>query len=327
VLAANAQYDLWGNFTGWDAPDVLPSAEAADLVSGGSAFVWDEGLAGPGLVVGAGPADPSNPWVRSPADPFNADPAHDARRPAGAYYGGVTASGALVAWSEADGVGGRTIQAKLETRDSWTDVWTFVAGDVRSAGLVADEPAVSFVPSGTYDVDRRTLLAFVESTPLIPQVRAAAADLSVSAAWTPVPGSLNVDAATAAGEPTVLAGTTTSVVAWAEGGRVFARTSADPFGGAAFGPAAMLNVNPVARARTPRAAPNAGGPVVVFVEEGAAGDEIWARRWDGAAWVLLPGPVNAGAVAGRVTAIAVDDGPTVAWADATGAIRVRVGNF
>jgi hypothetical protein len=120
------------------------------------------------------------------------------------------------------------------------------------------------------------------------------------------------------------------VVAWVEGGQVLARV-AEFDSGPAFGDPVVLNADPARPARSPRATigppvPILEFPTVVFLESGPAGDEIRARKWDGAQWMLVSVPANAG-LPGPVTWLAASPGPVVAWVDQDGLVRVRVANF
>jgi hypothetical protein len=57
-----------------------------------------------------------------------------------------------------------------------------------------------------------------------------------------------------------------------------------------------------------------------------SGDEIWARRWNGAAWDLLPGPVNAGLEGATVRDLDVSL-YAVVWTDDAGIVRLRERGF
>jgi hypothetical protein len=236
----------------------------------------------------------------------------------------------ILAWSEEDGAGGRTIRARVRWEYPTWD-WHEIAGDVRAdpaasaeaPSLSANEPA-----SGSF---ANVFLAFLETAPGgVPQVRAAEALTRASIpTWTPLAATLNRDPSVPAADPSTWARGTT-VVAWVEGGQVLARV-AEFDSGPAFGDPVVLNADPARPARSPRATigppvPILEFPTVVFLESGPAGDEIRARKWDGAQWMLVSVPANAG-LPGPVTWLAASPGPVVAWVDQDGLVRVRVANF
>ncbi len=304
VLASKGRSSYYGVIEGWNPAATLAANPSSSIVLAAQRAVWAEDASGTGVIRSA-ISSYAGDWSDDPSGPLNIDPAHDARHPAAALNSpGERWDGLkeLVAWSESDGAGGRAIQA----RDKTWGVWTTIAGDVRSARSQADEAAVAVEDRGG------------------PRI-AATVDLAGALAWSQLAGTLNLDPSAAASSPTVLAGSP-FVVAWTEGGEVLARTSDDPFGAAGFGAPASLNVDPAEVARSPRAAWNDRGAVVVFVEARPSGDEIWARRWNGTSWDLLPGPVNAGTAPG-VRALSVARGPLIAWVANDGTIRIREGNF
>lgn len=300
-------------------PSTMSSARAAtsSLSLSRGLLAWTERLAsGPGQVHAVSWGGPAISGA------LNRVATHDASHGAvGAYLDPYLAQ-PMIVWSEDDGAGGRAIRTLL-----YLTTWMESGGDVRSApGAVADFPSLSVNSPGP-DIFIDQFLAFLETVPGgVAQVRTASA--KGLSPWSAVPGSWNADPVMAASEPSGYAGGGGTLLAWVEGGKVWARQG--DWGGPALGPASALNVEPAHLARSPRATSEG---VVVFVEAGAAGDEVWARRWDGRAWALLPGPLNAGA-SGPVRSLAVHAGssffspvPAVAWVDQGGRVFVRVGNW
>jgi hypothetical protein len=209
-------------------------------------------------------------------------------------------------------------------------VWLEAAGEHRTLGGAGAEPGggwslisgdVRLDPANdvTHATGSGLLAVFLEDVGGVPQIRAAW-NLFFGL-WSALDGSLNLDPAAPASDPAAAQG---GAVAWIEGGQVLARIIEGPMGFTAGDPA-VLNVDPSRAARWTRATTSAGRPTVVFVETGSGGDEIWVRRYEDGAWTLLPGPVNADAP-GPVTALAASFGPSIAWADEAGHVRVRVFN-
>ncbi len=252
-----------------------------------------------------------------PPGPLNRDRTRDARNPSACLFEWGTVD--AVAWSEALSSGGRAIfvKGRQDALPTWYDIGGPPLSDPAS---VADEPSIA-------PAQGDLVLAWIEYRPAsVPQVRVAvwygAYRDPPFTTWVVLPQVANVDPSQAAGEPSAWAGRTfafSAAVAWQEGGKVFARHSDIAWA------AVELNVGPASAARLPLLDRAAARPTVYWVEESASGDEIWARRWDGAAWVLLPGPLNAG-IPGAVRRVDVADGAVV-WADDTGAVRFRVANF
>jgi hypothetical protein len=139
--------------------------------------------------------------------------------------------------------------------------------------------------------------------------------------WSSLESIANGDAAVAAAEPSAFAYGSTGAVAWREHDRILARASSYT----EFGAAIALNVDPARAARRPRFDGYVSDATVYWIEQGAAGDEIWGRRWDGSEWRLLPGPVNAGAEGGVRTFDVING--AVVWVDDVGATRIRVAAF
>jgi hypothetical protein len=144
---------------------------------------------------------------------------------------------------------------------------------------------------------------------------------------------VNLDPGSPATEPTVVI-QVAMAVAWVESGKVLVREYDLIFGDPNFTTVSVLNHDPGRRARSPRAVEGGGATraplTIYFVEEGPGGDEIWARRWNGSSWVLLPGPINAG-VAGPVRSLTVSSmgegfGASIAWLDDQGRVFVRAEN-
>jgi hypothetical protein len=258
---------------GWRVVATLssePGTTASDLTGG----AWIERAgSGPGHVHTS----------KNPGVVLNADTGEDARRP--------TADDGVAAWSEVDPAGGRRVRMK---RWRFPDAWVDDLGSPPrlAPASVADAPAV-----GTFYGEPRGgvrhLLPWIETAPAgVPKLRAADA----FEAWTLVPELVNQDASAPVVDVAVGMGYAGDqpVVAWQEGDRVVA-TSRPADGLDPFPTPAILNVDPSAPARLPRVDRWSVAPTVFFVERSAAGDEIWARRWNGASWELLPGPVNEGA--------------------------------
>jgi hypothetical protein len=247
----------------------------------------------------------------------------------------------VAAWTEVDDAGGATLATRRLVNGSWRDVQGTPGLPLPVGGR---SPAISTVERwgnltiGTPSV----LLAFIEAVPGgAPQIRAAEA--FPSSGWVAQAAVANQDPAAAASEPTAV-WEHESAVAWVEAGQVLVRETDLFFNGLSFSAPTVLNVDPSRRARSPRAvrstpvfgavyAPGWRAPFTIyFVEEGPAGDEIWARRRHGTAWELLPGPVNAN-VPGRVrglTAVNVGQNTTtsaVAWIDDQGHVHIRVANL
>lgn len=282
------------------------SSTASDLGRG----VWVERVGtGPGHVYRID---------NDPPGPLNRDPLRDARNPSGTRGGDYGPP--AVAWSEEVASGGRAIFVK--SQDGSSGVWYDLGGPALSEpAAVADEPSLArYALFGEGPV-----LAWIEKAPSgVPQVRAAwGPSMGVRpppTTWTAIPEAANVDSSRAASNPTAWGfATVGKAVAWVEAGQVLARHSA---GGWA---AQVVNLDPAAAARLPRLDGSALDATVYWVEESASGDEIWARRWDGSAWILLPGPLNADAP-GTVRRLDVDGG-AVLWVDDAGGVRFRIANF
>jgi hypothetical protein len=258
-----------------------------------------------------------------PPGPLNRDPARDARNPSASLLEwGVDA----VAWSEELPAGGRAICVKK--RQSSFPTWYDEGGPpLSSSSAVADEPSVGPTYRGAFSGVANIFVAWVETAPGgLPQVRAALGDdrftIPPVTTWVVFPQVANVDPSQAAGEPSAWLGDwlgDPAAVAWREGGKVLARHSQAAWA------AVELNVGPENTARLPHFDRAAARPVVYWVETSAGEDQIWARQWDGSAWVLLPGPLNAG-IPGAVRRLDVAAG-AVLWVDDTGAVRFRAANF
>lgn len=269
------------------------SARAEAVSLSGGRIAWMEAGASPRLSWWNAPAET---WVPDPG-PF--DPSRSVAEP---HVGRDH-----LVWTETDGAGHRTLGgARAEPGGGW---WS-IQGDVRLNPLADVAHPATFGGS----------VAFLETIAGVPQVRAAQ---GYAWWWYTVEEPLNVDPAVPASDPTSAAGDAWAV-AWVENHQVVARIVARPLPGPA-GAAELLNVDPARAARWPKGTTSAGHPAVVFVEAGPSGDEIWIRRYEDGAWTLLPGPVNA-AAPGPVTALAVSFGPSIAWADADGHVRLRVYN-
>lgn len=244
---------------------------------------------------------------------LNVDATHDARHVALDDYGGYAA------WSEETEVGGRAVWA--------------VGGPLGSdpAG-VADFPSIVYFgpavgPAGSA-VTTSPAVAFVDTPPGgVPSVRVAGWN---GKAWLSIGGALNIDPATAAGEPLLLYSDFDWLV-FVEADQVIARhwdTALQEWGAPWF-----LNSDPGRLARAPRR--GLQSLVVAFLEAGPSGDEIRVRRWNGSSWDLLPGAVNEG-IPGTVTSFTVGIGTYfaagswkpvfVAWTDDAGLVRIRVSN-
>lgn len=233
----------------------------------------------------------------------------------GSVHPAAAASGVAVAWAEPTPQGGRAIRVNYRDQLSF-DHWWLAGGPAGDPAATADQPAIA-----GNGVDGLTV-AWVE-TPAAggpAQLRAAQAS---QAAWTwpPVAAARNADPGQAASEPALwapwLGGTSPTFLAWAEGGKVLVQRLDAP------APVEVMNADPARPARMPRFFEL--DPFIAFVETGPSGDEIRARRWDGATWVLAPGIANAG-VPGAVAGLAGSANAGFAWIDTGGAIRVRVRN-
>jgi len=226
------------------------------------------------------------------------------------------------AWSEEDPEGGRVVR------------FTGVApGDApttlprREAGAAADEPAVSaMVPA--FRADDPTVLAWVEAAPGgVPQ-------LCVGSATAPLPTFGNVAPGVPAAQPAVWQYWGRLAVAWVEGGRVHARLATKPGSdapddAAVYSDVATLNVDPARPARRPRfetsvLEPRPLDPILFWIEDAGDRDAVWARRWNGEGWELLP-EVSAG-FTGRIASLSTVSFGTVAWTDTSGRVYVREWN-
>ena len=267
-------------------------------------------------------------WRRDPAGGVGSS----TQRPANVVLNmGAMVDGEGVAAYEVDGSGGVPgIAAQRLSGGTWTDPGAIPAvlpGSSQGAPAVATGPwgsATTGLPS--------MLLAYTETGPGgVPQIRAA---LSFPGkGWSPAPSVVNLDPSVSATEPTAVI-QVAMAVAWVESGKVLVREYDLIFGYPDFTTVSVLNHDPGRRARSPRAVEggeNTRAPITIyFVEEGPGGDEIWARRWSGSSWVLLPGPVNAG-VAGPVRSLTVSSmgegfGASIAWLDDQGRAFVRAEN-
>jgi hypothetical protein len=211
-----------------------------------------------------------------------------------------------IAWTEDTPQGGRII---------WTSV-----GAGGAYGPVTDDPSVvTEAPA----VDSYRRVAYVERAAggaNLVWVRVPRADGS---GWDPLGGiPMNRDLAQAAGEPTIVSTSSTTIVAWTEAGQVLARE----WTGAAWGDPVVLNADAARPARAPRFQGTWWPDDVwlVFVEDTASGEQIRARRFEGGAWRLIDSPVNAG-VPGPVATLSVhQDAPlSVVWTDLAGRVYLR----
>jgi len=139
-------------------------------------------------------------------------------------------------------------------------------------------------------------------------------------AFGPDLGPLNADPAASASEPALLASAQVDAVAWVEGGKVLVRSRAP--GEVGFGPAVVANADPARSARTPVFAVGPDGPMLAFVEEGAAAGRIEIRRFGAGAWTAEPSLALELGVVGAEVSFAW---PGVLWR-AGGETRVRVFN-
>ncbi|WP_248358591.1 Ig-like domain-containing protein [Anaeromyxobacter oryzae] len=298
-----------GRVQAWAAPNgvwslaSVASAEAGSTASDLASGAWIERTgAGVGHVY----------FCDAPGVALNADTGEDARRPA------AEPEWPSIAWSEADPAGGRRIRVK---RFSYGLGWRDDLGSpARLAdGSIADAPAVAAdVRSDGY---LRQLLAWIETAPGgVPQLRGAEAVFG----WTILPQVANRDAAV--GVVDVVLGeiaSSTGALAWQEGDQIVAALR--PRGGE-FGAGQVLNVDAAHAARLPRLNLYADAPTVYWVERTASGDEVWARRWSGSGWELLPGPVNDGAEGSAIRELDVLGG-TVVWTDDARVVRLRERGF
>lgn len=296
--------EVWSSaaLSPWSLDRTL-DVESSSIASGLGRDVWVESVAGgPGHVYRID---------NDPPGPLNQDPARDARHPSGAITGYY--SGPAVAWSEELPSGGRGIFVRA--RESAPGSWYGAGGPPLSdPAAVADEPSIAH---GGY---KSLFVAWTETAPGgVPQVRVAQGTPSGTTpgmTWDVYSSAVNVDASQAATEPSA----DSCVVAWREGGQVYARL---------WSPQDLvtLNSDPARQARSPRLDPSSWCGTVYWVEETPAGDEIWARRYDTLTWTWHPprGPINAG-VSGNVRAFDVMGGAVV-WVDDAGAVYLRVANF
>ncbi|HET9553743.1 MAG TPA: hypothetical protein VFP50_12310 [Anaeromyxobacteraceae bacterium] len=259
-------------------------------VTAGPTLGWSETAAGGGASVRL--------WYVAPAGSATAAPGATLPR-----FGAL--GEAIATWTEPDGAGGRTVQF---LRSYLPAVPPFAP----ASGLPTDA-VTDFATGATYRA-----LAWIDGSGAVPQLALSNAAVSTTGTlgpWLTVAASLNVDPAKPASEP-ALSGST---LAWVEGGLVrSARIDAAGTG--------VVHDDPPSAGpcRWPRFLPwhpASDAPVLVFVEGGAAGDVIAARRWiSGTGWTSLPA-VNAG-VAGPVRSLAVA-GSVVTWTDDLGHVYAR----
>jgi len=237
-----------------------------------------------------------------------------AHGPPGSASPALSGDGNAVAWSEPTPQGGRALRADFR---SPVGFWS-VGDGVPTGGptALAEQPDLSG------DSGDGLLLAWLE-TPAgggIAQARAAEAR-AAAWTWSTLGASLNHDPSRSASEPAAWAEGSLRFVAWTEGGSVLVRR----VDGAVL-PAEVMNADPGRQARSPRFAGSAPGkPLLVFVEAGPGDDEIRTRRWDGAAWVLVPEIANDGAP-GPVVRLVTSRSGGLAWIDGASDIRVRATN-
>jgi hypothetical protein len=293
-----------------------PGAVVSSVSLASGTLAWTESVAsGPGSVMVA--QFQASAWVVDPASPLNFDRTRDANHVAAAQTdNGTFSAGRALVWSEDDSNGGRILRGSQFTFPSWVpltlDVGATPAGIADFPSFTANFPAIG--PSFS------AFVSFLDTPPGgLPQMRTSNGNLGSVPKFVPGVGPLNADPSSAASDPSGFA-FGGAVVAWVEGGKVYARTAEFDFG--IFSSAVVLNSDPARAARSPRVA---NRNTVVFVEAGPNGDEIRAKRWDAGAWNDL-GVLNPGAT-GAVTALAVAPGPFVAWADGGGAVHLLQGNF
>jgi hypothetical protein len=313
----------------WAQAETLSSAgatasrpAASGGVLGGLGFnfaphlAWVERTAGgPGQIHTAaatgGPFQPVRPG------PINRHLAHDADEPAI----GTSPLGegrTVFAWTEADGAGGRAVQALLQADGAWRQV----GGEARF-----DPAGVASAPSWSATHLSAPQITFLESAPGQPsRVRATFAAFLASGDydWSPSGGMLNADLGASAADPT---STGYTLVAWAEGGTVYARGALNrPF--EFLEHPVPLNADPAEVAREPQAYAGAYWGVA-FVEETPQGDQIRLQVLDEDGWHLVDGALNEG-VPGPVRSLRVAGtarGAVVAWLDAAGHLYLRFANF
>ncbi len=266
---------------------------------------WTERIgAGPGQIRVRDLTPPTGQTGEYP--PLNADAGRDADHPT---------LESVIAWSEENATGGRSIQLQR------LDGSGFGLGVPSDAAASAENPSLSGMGPGGIPGTLFTspTVVFLETPPRgSAQVRVAgwAPDSSI---WETLGSVVNVDAGTPGSDPLLVADPI--FVLWVEGGRILARPW-DP-SVLDWGAAQVLNVDPARPARLLRSLPRA---TVAFVEATPAGDEVWARRWDGSAWQLLPGPASDGYSGSILDLAAAHVLPAVAWTDPEGKIYFRAYN-
>lgn len=311
----------------WAEPSLVSSASvpASGLAMGmtsnldahlglASRLAWVERTAGgPGQIqtalLGTGG------WSFDLPGPLNLDPSHDAGEPSVASVYGYHFGAAAIAWTEEDGGG----QRALVLGSNHFLPWSAISGDL---GAVS-------APSVSYSEFDGLAVSYVETPATGPtQARRVGFQQLPSGAWGLVRSEppLGVDPSAATGQPSTVVSLGT-VRAWVEGGRVLARMA--PSNGV-LGDAVVLNADAARTARSPVAFHDDGRSGVAFIEETPSGDQIRVRVLEDGAWRLLAVPANAG-VPGPVRQLRASSGFTsgivLAWIDADGHVRARVGNY
>jgi hypothetical protein len=240
----------------------------------------------------------------------------------------VSAQGPGVAvWTEGPPGGPRTLQG-AETLEGAT-LWTPLAGDPRGAVTSSVSQPALYVhhPASSPAV---ALVAFLETAPAgAVRLRSASIELG-GGVWLPVLADLDLGLG-APSDPAIAMAGDLPAVAWIEDGQVRVRMGTLDAAGLSFGPALDLNHDAALPARAARLVATLGArATLLFIERGPTGDQLWARQWNGASWVLQPGPINAG-TGEVIDALAADGVPdalgVVAWTDALGRVYLRVLNW
>ena len=233
----------------------------------------------------------------------------------------------VAVWTEGPTGGVRSLQGAAALQGN--DIWTALSGDPRaSTGASVSHPAL-YVHHPTSS-SNFALVAFLETAPAgVPRLHAASVELG-GGSWIPAVGDLDLGLGTPSDPAVVMAGDLPAA-AWVEAGQVRLRMGTLDATGLTFGTALALNHDTARPARAARLVASLGSrATLLFVEAGLAGDELWARRWDGTDWILQPGPINAGTgdVIQELAADGVPDAQAVvAWTDALGRVYLRVLNW
>jgi len=230
---------------------------------------------------------------------LNLDPSHDAGGASIADIGGIP----YVAWREYNGSRNQIRVKRLEG-NSWVSVGISLnvsQTDPANAPNIADVAGVPFV-------------AWQEITASAAEVHVARLD---GASWTAVGGALNASATEGADAPSIMGIGGLPYVAWPEGNGPARHLYVKRLDGNAWAPVGASPENaPGSLPSSPSLADFGGVPVVAFDDFAGSNYRVYAKRFDGSAWVQVgSGPLN---VAGdrsaeRPSVNDVGGVPYVAW--------------